>query len=59
VVDPAHAARYAANHDFVTRAISGHQTERMQRHYSTAQREEMRDAVGRVKSLATARGSRC
>jgi hypothetical protein len=29
----------------------------MQRHYSTAQREEMRDAVDRVMSLATARSS--
>jgi len=50
-------ARAANVHDFVTRAISGHQTERMQRHYSTAQREEMRDAVDRVMSLATARSS--
>lgn len=39
----------------ILRAISGHQTERMQRHYSTAQQEEMRAAVGKVISIATAR----
>jgi hypothetical protein len=46
-------ARQAEVHDVVTRAISGHQTEQMQRHYSTAQREEMRLAVGKVVLLAT------
>lgn len=46
-------ARQADVHDFVARAISGHATERMQRHYSTAQLEEMRDAVGKVATLAT------
>jgi Phage integrase family len=46
-------ARHAEVHDVVTRAISGHQTERMHHHYSTAQREEMRLAVGKVVSLAT------
>jgi integrase len=51
-------ARKAEVHDFVVRAISGHATERMQRHYSTAQREEMRAAVGKVISLATARTDR-
>ncbi len=51
-------ARKAEIHDFVARAISGHTTERMQRHYSTAQREEMRAAVGKVISLATARSER-
>lgn len=51
-------ARQAQVHDVVTRAISGHATERMQRHYSTAQREEMREAVGKVISLATARARR-
>jgi Phage integrase family len=51
-------ARNAMVHDVVTRAISGHQTSRMQRHYSTAQREEMREAVGKVISLATARARR-
>ncbi len=48
-------ARQADVHDVVTRAISGHQTEKMQRHYSTAQREEIRAAVGKVISIATAR----
>ncbi len=51
-------ARDAEVHDVVTRAISGHETERMQRHYSTAQREEMREAVGRVISLAVERAKR-
>jgi hypothetical protein len=51
-------ARDAEVHDVVTRAISGHETERMQRHYSTAQREEMRQAVGRVISLAVEREKR-
>jgi integrase len=56
-------ARQARVHDVVLRAISGHQTERMQRHYSTAQREEMRAAVGKVItskviSIATARENR-
>ena len=49
---------HAEVHDVVTRAISGHQTSRMQRHYSTARREEMREAVGKVISLATARARR-
>ena len=48
-------ARQANVHDFITRAISGHATERMQRHYSTAQREEIRAAVGKVTSLVTTR----
>jgi hypothetical protein len=51
-------AREAKVHDVVTRAISGHQTERMQQHYSTAKREEMRTAVAKVISLATARARR-
>jgi hypothetical protein len=51
-------ARYAHVHDIILRAISGHQTERMQRHYSTAQHEEMRAAVGKVISIATARQAR-
>ncbi len=41
-------ARNADVRDFITRAISGHETERMQEHYSTAQREEMLVAVDRV-----------
>jgi len=48
-------ARQADVNDFVTRAISGHETERMQRKYSTAQLAEMRNAVGKVISIATAR----
>ena len=48
-------ARQAQVPDLVTRAISGHATERMQHHYSTAQREEMRDAVAKVYSLASPR----
>jgi integrase len=51
-------ARQAHVHDIILRAISGHQTERMQRHYSTAQQEEMRAAVGKVISIATARQRR-
>jgi hypothetical protein len=45
-------------HDVVTRAISAHATERMQRHYSTAQRQQMREAVGKFVSIATARKRR-
>jgi integrase len=48
-------ARQARVHDITLRAISGHQTEQMQRHYSTAQHDEMRAAVGKVISIATAR----
>jgi hypothetical protein len=48
-------ARQAHVHDIILRAISGHQTEKMQRHYSTAQHDEMRAAVGKVISIATAR----
>jgi hypothetical protein len=51
-------ARQAHVHDIILRAISGHQTERMQRHYSTAQQDEMRSAVGKVISIATARQTR-
>jgi hypothetical protein len=51
-------ARHAKVHDVVTRRISGHQTESMQLRYSTAQREEMREAVGKVISLATERARR-
>jgi integrase len=44
-------ARAAQVHDVVTRSISGHATESMQRHYSTAQAEEQRQAVGSVLGL--------
>jgi hypothetical protein len=47
-------AREAQIHDIVTRAISGHATEKMQRHYSTAQLAEMEKAMGRVVSIVTA-----
>jgi hypothetical protein len=46
-------ARQSNVHDTVTRAISGHQTERMQRHYSTASTDEMRAAVGRLVGSVT------
>lgn len=44
-------AREARVNDFVTRSISGHQTEAMQEHYSTISGEEQRDAVGQVARL--------
>lgn len=49
-------ARQARVHDITLRAISGHQTEQMQRHYSTAQHDEMRAAVGKC-SRSRRRGS--
>ncbi len=45
-------ARAAGIHDVVTRAISGHATETMQHHYSTARGVEIRDALKRVTDLA-------
>jgi len=48
-------ARQANVSDIVSKAISGHETERMHKHYSTAQLTEMRDAVAKVISIATAR----
>jgi len=47
-------ARAAGIHDVVTRAISGHATETMQHHYSTARGVEIRDALARVTGLAMA-----
>jgi integrase len=44
-------ARRAGIHDVVTRSISGHQTEAMQVHYSTAQDEEKRAALTKVHGL--------
>lgn len=41
-------ARAASVGDLVTRAVSGHQTEDMQRHYSTVRVEEMRSSLARV-----------
>lgn len=45
-------ARAAEVKDVVTRAISGHATEDMQRHYSTVHAEEIRQGLARVLSLA-------
>ena len=45
-------ARAAEVKDVVTRAISGHATESMQRHYSTVRQEEIRSGLARVVSLA-------
>lgn len=47
-------ARAAEVHDVVTRSISGHTTETMQRHYSTAAAAEQRDGIGRVLHLVKA-----
>ncbi len=47
-------ARAAEVHDVVTRSISGHSTEAMQRHYSTAQAEEQRTGIDRVLRLVKA-----
>jgi hypothetical protein len=48
-------ARAAEVKDVVTRAISGHATEEMQRLYSTVTPQEMAESVGKVISLARAR----
>jgi integrase len=44
-------AREAEVKDIVTRSISGHATEEMQRHYSTVQADEMRSGLAKVISL--------
>ena len=44
-------ARAAEVTDVVTRAISGHATESMQRHYSSVSGEEMRSSLARVLQL--------
>jgi integrase len=41
-------ARAAQVNDLVTRSISGHLTEQMQRHYSTVNPTEQRDALAKV-----------
>ncbi len=51
-------ARAAKVPDIVTRAISGHATPEMQRHYSTVSADEMRAAMSNVIDLATARAAR-
>jgi hypothetical protein len=48
-------ARQAQVKDIVTRAISGHATDQMQRHYSTVNQREMEESIGKVISLAGAR----
>jgi hypothetical protein len=48
-------ARAAEVKDIVTRAISGHVTEVMQRHYSTVQAEEITSCIAKVVSLAKAK----
>lgn len=45
-------ARQAEVRDVVTRAVSGHATESMQRHYSTVTADEMRHNLAKVVSLA-------
>lgn len=44
-------ARDAEIDAVVTRSISGHATERMQEHYSTARAEEQRSAIGKIAEL--------
>ena len=39
----------------VTRSISGHATEEMQRHYSTVSSREMESGIGKVISLSKAK----
>lgn len=46
-------ARTVGVHDVVTRSVSGHVTEGMQRHYSTAQHDEQRRELSRVFSAVT------
>jgi integrase len=50
--------RAAEVKDVVTRSISGHATETMQRHYSTVQAEEQRQSIGQVISLVGFRSAR-
>lgn len=44
--------------DIVTRSISGHATEEMQRHYSTVSADEQRAGLAAVIDLATERAKR-
>jgi integrase len=48
-------SRAAEVPDIVTRAISGHATETMQRHYSTVRADEIRSGIGKVIDLAGVR----
>lgn len=52
------AARSAEVTDIVTRSISGHATEDMQRHYSTVSPEEQRESLARVISLLDHKAAR-
>ena len=45
-------ARSAAVPDIVTRAISGHATENMQRHYSTVASQEVRSGLADIISIS-------
>jgi integrase len=51
-------ARAAQVQDLVTRSISGHLTEDMQRHYSTVSGAEQRQALAKVIDLTRARAER-
>ena len=51
-------ARSAGVADIVTRAISGHATEAMQRRYSTVAGDEMSAGVAKVIDIATGRERR-
>jgi hypothetical protein len=51
-------ARAAELRDVVTRAISGHATPEMQRHYSTVSGDEMRAGLAKVIDIATGRERR-
>lgn len=44
-------ARAAEVRDIVTRAVSGHATEEMQRHYSTVHQNEIREGIARIVDL--------
>jgi hypothetical protein len=51
-------ARAAKVKDVVTRSISGHTTEAMQRHYSTVRGEQQRQGIARVVDVMTVRARR-
>ena len=48
-------SRAAGVADIVTRAISGHATDKMQRHYSTVADTEVRAGLAKVIDIAIAR----
>ncbi|MFO0647970.1 MAG: hypothetical protein U0326_17150 [Polyangiales bacterium] len=45
-------ARVSGVSDLITRRVSGHQTEEMQRHYSTANQGEIHDGIARIVATA-------